>query len=1153
MAFDNTKLSYFHSFSKMPAQNGTTLGNAINKSGHTVTASEVWSQDIPYYGKMGSLTDVVAKVQPYARKNDMCYITAGADKGKTFQYDGVSNWTDITSTLIDGALIKNSKDEVVLLYHKGQNLTNLTADNNANTDSANNAARLWASRAKDGSALPVGETRLIEQFVAPTDKALNGLASVAYAPVIANGSLVSGTGYYDYCFSGTILWATARTAVTPIDCFEYVGDKVSDVVDTVASHASTIAIHTSEISELKDKLGIEDDDTPGSDSTPTLGGRVTALEEAVETLNGDATTDGSIAKSIKDAIDGLGNVAVKDDIKITDIKVKQGSGEAESLTITDKSVTIEIPEVPAADVTETGVVTTDGFTKTADVTNLAKAAINAALADTAEGSLGDKIGDVESIANQAKTAADSAVQSVTRATGSSELITVTGGTDVTISLSTEVATKTDAANAASEAITSSLADTTTAGSIGKAIDDAKKDAIDNAKVTITQGTGITVTPNGTASTSFTVAVDDTIATAQSVTDVAGRVTSIENSLSGTGADTIGGKIAAAQKAAEDAQSAADSKVSSVTGPTTGLITVTGDKEVTITVSETIATKEEVSAAQSAAEGKVTALQDTEITQQSVSGAGITVTLDGTVGAPTLTGSVTTATYTKAVEDVDGSWSDETQVVTAGAVKSALADVDAKHTADIEKVEAAIESLSTSGFSREIVTELPTTDIKLNAIYLVANKESDANEYVEYIYVGGTVTDGQLSGGRFEQIGTTKTDLSEYVTNSSLATTLGGYTTTTEHSNLESTVSALSQVVADNKTAAENAITALDATPSGNGITVTQVDGVITAVAAAAGTVEENNTDVVTGGVVHAAITKAVSDQAALDADAYAVKDTETVAQTAQTTAEAKVQNITTEDARITLTPTTEDKVKSVEITLAETVATVDGSDDTSGTVYTKAQVDEKVAAAKPENYVTTVTVGETTTTGEVAVEIEAKTEATHFGSELISASLENSKVSIVAEPAGGWSYSVNHKPNSGISSVINGKMSDGSTIDDANLVNGYVDMTDGLFSDCTELTTYVGNLGRLENGQNMFAGCTKLETFIANLDSLVYAEGMFSGCKLSEESLMYIVDSLPINPNIGVATVPYVSAYHIDIDVAEGVVKAPYIEEALAKGWTLNQ
>ena len=281
MAFTDTKLSYFHSFSKMPAQNSTTLGNAINKSGHTVTASEVWAQDIPYYGKMGSLDDVKSKVQPYARKNDMCYITAGADKGKTFQYDGDGNWTDITSTLIDGALIKNANDDVVLLYHKGQTLTNLTADNNANTDSANNAARLWAKRDTEGVTIANSGTRLIEQFVAPTDKALNGLASVAYAPVIANGSLISGTNYYDYCFSGTILWASARTIATLIDCFEYVGEKVSDVVDTVSTQGTTLQTVKDQVDTISDALGL------GSEVVgTTLGSRVTDNETALRTLLG---------------------------------------------------------------------------------------------------------------------------------------------------------------------------------------------------------------------------------------------------------------------------------------------------------------------------------------------------------------------------------------------------------------------------------------------------------------------------------------------------------------------------------------------------------------------------------------------------------------------------------------------------------------------------------------------------------------------------------------------------------------------------------------------------------------------------------------------------------------------------------------------------
>lgn len=858
-----------------------------------------------------------------------------------------------------------------------------------------------------------------------------------------------------------------------------------------------------------------------------------------------------------------------------------------------------------------------------------------------------------------------------------------------------------------------------------AIDAAKQAAIDGAKVTLIQGTGITVTPNNTPSNSFTVAVDNTVATTQSVTDLAGRVTTAE------------GEIDALQE--------------TVNGLTSG------DNSVD---SKIAAAKTEIAG--------------TEIFEQTVSGAGISVTLDGTVGAPTLTGSVTTATYTKATENAAGSWSDETQVVTAGAVKSALADVDAKHTADIEKVEAAIESLSTSGFSREIVTELPTTDIKLNAIYLVANKESDANEYVEYIYVGGTVTDGQVGGGRFEQIGTTKTDLSEYAktadvnasfeaTNAEVAkkanqtaldatnTTVDEHTTaiaalngttipaitdrldaleaipavevvhaegTTDAPNyvtvssstadgkttftvsstgaletrldtlesfiggsdtpgqglsellakkvdnvaggsngitittadgtdgrvatlavtadtivtkdslnvvtsgaVESAISTSASTTLDSakgytdgqigalKTAAAGTVTAantavsvtqtdakvtaievtkgaivnentnlvdggtvyavtsaietrlsnvetaadtgvdskiaaaigdLNATPSANGITVTQVGGVITAVAAAPGEVAENNENVVHGGVVYAAITKAISDQAALDAAAYAVKGTEAAAQTAQTTADAKVENITTNDGRITLTPTTKDKVKSVEIALASTVATVDGTDDEAGTVYTKAQVDEKVTAAKPANYVTAVKVGETSTTGEATVEVEAKTEATHFGSELISASLADSKVTITAAPAKEWSVGTD-KPDTGITSVINGKMSDGSTIDDANLTDGT-----SMFAGNTALTTYVGDLSKLTNGTSMFSGCTGLTTFVANLSSLTNGTNMFAGCKLTEESLIYIVDSLPTFP------AETASTHTITVRVADGVVKDSYVTEAAAKGWTLE-
>ena len=672
MAFTDTKLSYFHSFSKMPAQNGTSLGNAINKSGHTVTASEVWASDIPYFGKMGSLDDVVAKVQPYARKNDMCYITAGADKGKTFQYDGVGVWTDITATLVDGAIIKNAKDEAVLLYHKGKTLTNLTADNNANTDSANNAARLWVTRAKDGSALADGEKRLVEQFVGATDKALNGLASVAYAPVLANGSLVAGTNYYDYCFSGTILWATARTTATVIDCFEYVGEKVSDVVDTVSAHSATIKTHGEEISELKDKLGLSTD-TP--DGTPTLGGRVTDNETALRVLLGLEDGDKVVAtESIATAIDNA--------VTITGINVKVGDAEASAVTPVDKIVTIEIPEVQAAVVTS-GAITTDGFAKASDAKAIAEKAISDSLAGTTEGTIGYEISEL-----------DGAISGVSQ--------TVAG-------IQTSLSTGGDTAKAIAKA--------------QETADEAKGIA-ETAVQTVTGDTYVTATKTETGVT------------------LATQISVIDSKLAEE-TSVVGAAIKAAKTAGENAS------------------------------------------------GEVTALSDTTVASQTVAGAGITVTLGGKVGAPTLTGSVTTASYTAATETAAGSWSNESNVVTGANVKAALADVATAHQKDIDTVTAAITALSTSGFQRIVVDELPTSDIQLNAIYLVpfTTAEKDENVYAEYIYVGGSVTDGVVSGGSFEQIGTTKTDLAEYAKSAD--------------------------------------IEALDATETVNGLTVTQVDGKIT--------------------------------------------------------------------------------------------------------------------------------------------------------------------------------------------------------------------------------------------------------------------------------------------------------------------------------------
>lgn len=454
MGFTTSNLSLYHTFSKTPVDSNTSsaaaqLGNAINKSGHTVQSNEIWTESIPFYGLAATTTAIHTKFSATAKVNDLVKDSDGKiwqrnstayTEGATFANlwsektksitsftkgtDGNYTFTETEGALVDGSYLLNSEGVPTVKYYEKRLLTRLTADNNANTNSDNKASRLQI----DG--------KWIDQFIGVTDIYLNGSAAVSYAPVLrktaSSSPMQSGPGkaYMDYCATGLILWESSAVGTEVIDCFEYVGTKLDATVAKLSA-------------------AVFGSNNGGSDQPVDLVTQVNLNTAAIATLNGDADETGSVANQIASATSTL---ASKSEITITDIKVKVGSGTATSLVPDNKSVTIEIPDAPEADVTAEGVVTTDGFTKTAAVTSLANAAIKAALADTTEGSLGDKIGDVESIANQAKSTADSAVQSVTRAAGSSELITVTDGTNATISLSTEVATKADAANAVSEAI-----------------------------------------------------------------------------------------------------------------------------------------------------------------------------------------------------------------------------------------------------------------------------------------------------------------------------------------------------------------------------------------------------------------------------------------------------------------------------------------------------------------------------------------------------------------------------------------------------------------------------------------------------------------------------------------------------------------------------
>lgn len=69
----------------------------------------------------------------------------------------------------------------------------------------------------------------------------------------------------------------------------------------------------------------------------------------------------------------------------------------------------------------------------------------------------------------------------------------------------------------------------------------------------------------------------------------------------------------------------------------------------------------------------------------------------------------------------------------------------------EEIDSMISQLRT--FEMEVVSSLPTTDIKTNCIYFVPRGASGLDSYYEYIYVNG----------KWEFVGSTDVDLSNYWT------------------------------------------------------------------------------------------------------------------------------------------------------------------------------------------------------------------------------------------------------------------------------------------------------------------------------------------------------------------------------------------------------
>lgn len=630
----------FHSFSKSTVRTGLTLGEAVNPSGHTVTSKQVRTDDIPWFvnsfqGDEAKARTWASKNATAARHNDILYYGAEFKVGFTapkcliyvskHEVDGKlvdlpaeqCGWQ--TFDLNSATTLKNADGKDVIAIHKNAKVEYVDGDNNAATNS--NKQSLFVRRA-DGT--------LLDHFVAATDQIVGGQPSLGYNAVVSvSGKAIDegeGSGnYIGNTYAGIVHFHAARSESKDTDgsvkgitvtCFEYIGDKLDTTIGNIREEIQDIVGVTMEgvvasvgTNEAATSAGIGVDSTSKTSPKITFTAGSVATGETKLVTGGAVKTyvdttaladGGSIAQKITSAIAALGDVAVKSDIKISEIKVKSGSTTTTLTPDSNKSVTVEIPEVQAATTSVAGVVTisdNDAIATTETSTAAATVAAVAATRSAIAGELGALAGTVSSNKTEVdgkisaiegklassgeigqaiadvKATADSAVQSVTRATGSSTLLTVTDGTDVTISLSSEVATKSDAATAASTAITSSL-NGTTAGTIGAAVADAKKAGTDAASA-LNTAKSQTLAQTGTLSGMFTVQTAGTVGTG---------ITGITITDAG-----LGQAISDAKKAGTDAQTAADGKVADVTVDGTSIVTgAAGSKTAALTTTKAVA-------------------------------------------------------------------------------------------------------------------------------------------------------------------------------------------------------------------------------------------------------------------------------------------------------------------------------------------------------------------------------------------------------------------------------------------------------------------------------------------------------------------------------------------------------------------------------------
>lgn len=284
----------FHTFSKSPINGDQRLSNAVNKSGHTVTTSEIWSYDIPWFTEVSNEKNAIERAKD-ARYNDIILLnskvyirlgdkTNGASTGTTFEElwkeytelnDARSYALDISAGLVSTSDIKkklvqirNSNDDVVIEYYVGYPIDLLTFENNSNQSSLS-AARMFID---DGN----GNKEVVEQFVSSTDKIYKGFPSTGYNVLVytSTGSgnytkVIEGETDDDFinnAYAGIIQFNKDRdkTHKFAASIYKYVGDTLDESLENI-----DVKSIFDEIKKITNSLTFTDDYTKTS-TTKTI-------------------------------------------------------------------------------------------------------------------------------------------------------------------------------------------------------------------------------------------------------------------------------------------------------------------------------------------------------------------------------------------------------------------------------------------------------------------------------------------------------------------------------------------------------------------------------------------------------------------------------------------------------------------------------------------------------------------------------------------------------------------------------------------------------------------------------------------------------------------------------------------------------------------